>query len=164
MDSLLGILIILLGLLAAGLGIRRLMHMSDTIRALKSDIEGSLTKARAEVKQLEAFLENVEQKADERRKTLEDLREKLKNINDALAPETRELRPAIYIATDRRAKGDVEYRAKVTCSRLGGDWGKGRDYVIWSKDEETARRGLETKFTPSGGFIIENVMKSRDPL
>jgi hypothetical protein len=164
MDSILGILVILAGLGSAGFGVYRLMHMSDTIRALKHESEGAVTKAKAEVLQLEGFLETLGQKLDERTKTLNELSDKLKATLDTLSPEIRETRPAIYVAMDRRAKGDVEFRATVTNTRLSGDWALGRTYAIWGKDEEIARRSLETKFPPSGNYTIDNLTRPRDPL
>jgi hypothetical protein len=163
MDSLFGIAAILIGLATAGFGIYRLMHSSDAIRALKTESEGLATKVRAEVLQLEQFLETLSQRQEERKKALTDASDKLKETLSLLSPEEREERPPIYIAQDRRNKGDIEYRGTVTCSRLSGDWQRGREYVVWGKDDESARRALETKFPPSVGYVIENVAKSRTP-
>ena len=164
MDVIIGLGMILFGLAAAGFGVHRLMHTSEAIRAMRNDSEAMAGQASAEVLQLENALDAISRRLEDRKASAKELAEKLADVGDLLSPEAREKRPPIYIANDRRNKGDPEFRAKVSNQRLAGDWRMGREYVVWAKDEEVARRAFETKFPPAGSFVIEDVRRARDPL
>jgi hypothetical protein len=164
MDVFIGLGMILFGLAAAGFGVHRLMNTSEAIRKMRNDSEAMANQAAAEVLQLENALDSMTRRLEDRKANANDLTEKLKDVGDLLSPEEREKRRPIYIANDRRNKGDPEFRAKISSQRLTGDWRTGREYVVWAKDEEFARRAFETKFPPAGSFVIEDVRKSRDPL
>jgi len=163
-DSLTGILVIFLGLCSAGFGVFRLMNTSDSIRRLKVDSEALATQANAEVIQLENAVEAMSKRVDDRKKSLKDLIEKSEEVLSLLSPEDREKRRPVYIANDRRLKGDIEFRAKVTCPRMSGGWQLGREYVLWAKDEENARRSYESKFPPSASFVVGELRRAADPL
>jgi hypothetical protein len=164
MDVIIGLGTILFGLAAAAFGVHRLMNTSEAIRAMRHDSEAMATQASAEVLQLENALDAMTRRLEDRKANAKELAEKLSDVGDLLSPEAREKRPPIYIANDRRNKGDPEFRARIFNQRLTGDWRMGREYVVWAKDEEFARRAFETKFPPAGGYSIEDVRRSRDPL
>lgn len=164
MESLIGIAAILTGLIFAGFGAYRLLNVADAIKRLKIESEALCNQAHAEVLQLEARLAALTQTVEELKAAERELTERHKDAMTTLSPEAREKRPAIWIASNRRSKGDIEYRATVSCPRLGGEWSKGRQYVIWARDEDYARRAFEGKFPPLGGFEIGDIRRSREPL
>lgn len=164
MDAVIGIVAILMGLAVTGFGAYRLLHTSDAIRRFRFDSEAAFNQANAEILQLQNMIEAIGQKVDDRRATEKDLLEKSKEMSTLLMPEAREKRPAIYVANDRRGKGDVEYRATILSTRLGGEWERGREYVLWAKDDDHARRGFEGKFPPGSGYVVEDLRKSAKPL
>jgi len=164
MDALVGIAAILIGLIFGGFGAYRMLTIAETVKRLKVDSEALYNQAHAEVLQLEAQAETIQKKVDERKATEKELSERHKEGLSLLSPQTREKRAGIWIASNRRAKGDVEFHATVFCARLGGDWNKGRDYVLWAKDEDHARRAFDGKFPPSSGYEIESLKRSQGSL
>jgi len=138
---------------------RAVMRAQGGIRALSEEIERVEARVTLIRKQKIDFIADIEV----RRVRVDQIVQEVKKLRDATTGLINKAEMVFYILSDRWTVADEEWIVPVRNLAMFGrslhrnvieTWSEGRNYVVWAPRMDIVMRQVETKFPPTGGYLI----------
>ncbi len=156
--------VILMGLSMIVSGARTLHESWRRVKLLEAEMEMRLKYAEAAEIELDGRIQSWQEEQKSLTTTAVNLDERFKQMEHQMSPAEIRRLPTVYLASERKTQGDIEFRARVRNASLGDDWPSGREYVLWARTADHAQRSLMVHFPESRQYVISNVRPAPEPL
>ncbi len=164
MEIFLSLSLVVMGLGCAGLGLWRFTMRYEAIRQQKLAIVATADSSKASIAQARNQIQTLDERIAALAAESAALEAKTGQYEKILSLPERELRPAIFIATDSMVDGRTPFRTTLHCTGPTPAWAGTRDYVLWARDIDRARMMFTQRFDPKAGFVMGPVATHIDPL